>query len=199
MTRGRGGCSFESLRPPVTSGASTPNQPSKPCHIWATRCTASLQNPVTSGDSDPAIPFKTLSHLGIWDYRNPHPFKTLSHLGSEALPVLQNPVTSGPNGWRRPSKPCHIWAAEVGMTFKTLSHLGRGARTCLQNPVTSGRQVRPFGLQNPVTSGKKGTPAPSKPCHIWEGNACKTFKTLSHLGFYAYFDPSKPCHIWVLV
>lgn len=127
--------------------------------------------------SDPSKP------CHIWDRRHKTAFKTLSHLGSPIPFFLQNPVTSGPQGFHA--------------AFKTLSHLGVGRTPCLQNPVTSG-----------VGRGL----GPSKPCHIWGPAFPASFKTLSHLGsrsavdlqnpvtsgFLACSMPSKPCHIWAL-
>lgn len=95
------------LQNPVTSGASTPNQPSKPCHIW---------------DRLGSDSFKTLSHLG--QVLEQVAFKTLSHLGGHLSGGLQNPVTSGIFPKEGPSKPCHIWEARRHHPFKTLSHLG---------------------------------------------------------------------------
>lgn len=151
MTRGRGGCSFESLRPPVTSGPVIARIPSKPCHIW--------------GPHDDYA-FKTLSHLGslrflgpskpchIWEEPLAITFKTLSHLGCQLIIGPSKPCHIWVT-WCTliPSKPCHIWAFPRRTTFKTLSHLGLFTLSHLQNPVTS-------GLENGSD--------PSKPCHIWE-------------------------------
>ena len=208
MTRGRGGCSFESLRPPVTSGPVIARIPSKPCHIW---------------DVAGLHAFKTLSHLGVlFTIRPSKPchiwaasvfltFKTLSHLGSRSSTNLQNPVTSGYWDFRDlqnpvtsgsllcngPSKPCHIWVKVQVEAFKTLSHLGRPEVALLQNPVTSGIELVSLSfktlshlgwnwlsvLQNPVTSGTM---------------TARFLQNPVTSGCEAKRSPSKPCHIWVL-
>lgn len=136
MTRGRGGCSFESLRPPVTSGSAPFAEPSKPCHIWVDRVGRA---------------FKTLSHLGfypvpspskpchIWAENRSRAFKTLSHLGTIIF--------------LKPSKPCHIWEFVDAVTFKTLSHLGWRRPSMPSKPCHIWVSSPVPTLQNPVTSG----------------------------------------------